>query len=82
MTYSTVDSGYHLLSCSIATDKVLVEKQEEIEMLQEKIRLLTLQLIEREEKISQLIKKMKSKQLLDNCYCCVYKILYSNYVLL
>ena len=34
-------------------------------MLQEKIRLLTLQLIEREEKISQLTENMKGKQLLD-----------------
>ena len=48
----------------IATDKVLVDKQEEIEMLQEKITLLTLQLMEREEKISQLMENMKGKQLL------------------
>ena len=34
-------------------------------MLQEKITLLTLQLMEREEKISQLMENMKSKQLLD-----------------
>ena len=61
MSYSTVSSTYHIWLCSIATDKVLVEKQEEIEMLQEKITLLTLQLMEREEKISQLMENMKGK---------------------
>ena len=65
MSYSIVSSKYHIWLCSIATDKVLVEKQEEIEMLQEKITLLTLQLMEREEKISQLMENMKGKQLLD-----------------
>ena len=49
-------------SCSIATDKVLVENQKEIEVLQEKTTSLTLQLMEREEKISQLLKKMKGKE--------------------
>ena len=47
----------------IATDKVLVEKQEENEILQEKIMSLTLQLKEREEATSQLMEKMKSKKL-------------------
>ena len=42
-----------------------MDKQEEIEMLQEKITSLTLQLMEREEKISQLMENMKGKQLLD-----------------
>ena len=65
MSYSIVSSTYHIWLCSIATDKALVEKQEEIEMLQEKITLLTLQLMEREEKISQLMENMKGKQLLD-----------------
>ena len=65
MSYNTVSSTYYIWLCSIATDKVLVEKQEEIEILQEKITLLTLQLKEREEKISQLMENMKSKQLLD-----------------
>ena len=46
----------------IATDKVLVEKQEENEILQEKIMSLTLQLKEREEAISLLMEKMKSKK--------------------
>ena len=50
---------------SIVTDKVLVDKQEEIEILQEKITSLTLQLMERDEKISQLMENMKGKQLLD-----------------
>ena len=66
MSYSTVSSTYHIWLCCIATDKILVEKQEENEMLQEKITLLTLQLMEREEKISQFMEKMKGKQLLDN----------------
>ena len=65
MSYSTDSSTYHIWLCSIATDKVLVEKQEEIEILQEKITSLTLQLMERDEKISQLIENMKGKQLLD-----------------
>ena len=65
MSYNTVSSTYYIWLCSIATDKVLVEKQEEIKMLQEKITLLTLQLMEREEKISQLMENMKCKQLLD-----------------
>ena len=47
MSYSTVSSTYHIWLCSIATDKVLVEKQEEIEILQEKITRLSLQLIEK-----------------------------------
>ena len=46
----------------IATDKVLVEKQEEIEILHEKMMSLTLELKEREEAISQLMEKMKSKK--------------------
>ena len=67
MSYSTVSSTYHtgIWLCSIATDKVLVDKQEEIEMLQEKIMSLTLHLMEREEKISHLMENMKGKQLLD-----------------
>ena len=40
-------STYHIWLCSIATDKVLVERQEEIEILQEKITNLTLQLLEK-----------------------------------
>ena len=63
--YSTVSSTYHIWLCSIATDKVLVEKQEEIEILQEKITTLTLHLMETEEKHIQLIEKVKGKQLLD-----------------
>ena len=67
MSYSTVSSTYHtgIWLCSIATDKVLVDKQEEIEILQEKIASLTLHLMERDEKISQLMENMKGKQLLD-----------------
>ena len=65
MSYNIVSSTYHIWICSIATDKVLVDKQEEIEILQEKITSLTLQLMEREEKISQLMENMKGKQLLD-----------------
>ena len=65
MSYSIASSTYHIWLCSIATDKVLIEKQEEIEMLQEKITLLSLQLMEREEKISQLMESMKGKKLLD-----------------
>ena len=62
MSYNTVSSTYHIWLCSIATDKVLVEKQEENEILQEKITSLTLQLKEREEAICQLMEKMKSKK--------------------
>ena len=65
MSYSTVSSTYHIWLCSIATDKVLVDKQEEIEILQEKVTSLNLQLMERDEKISQLMENMKGKQLLD-----------------
>ena len=65
MSYNTVSSTYHIWLCSIATDKLLVEKQKEIEMLQEKITLLNLQLMEREKKITQLMENMKGKQLLD-----------------
>ena len=76
MSYSTDNSTYHIQLCSITTDKVLVDKQEEIEILQEKITPLTLQLMEREEKISQLMENMKGKQLLD---ILLYQIhLYSN----
>ena len=38
MSYNTVSSTVHILLCSIVTDKVLVEKQEEIEILQKKIK--------------------------------------------
>ena len=62
MSYNTVSSTYHLWLWSIATDKVLVKKQEEIEILQEKITSLTLELKEREGVISQLMEKMKSKK--------------------
>ena len=62
MNYSTVSSKYHIWLCSIATDKVLVDKQEEIEILQEKITSLTLQLMERVEAISQLSEKLKGKE--------------------
>ena len=65
MSYNTVGSTYHIWLCSIATDKVLVEKQEEIGILQEKIASLTLQLMERDEKIIHLMENMKGKQLLD-----------------
>ena len=58
MSYNTFSNTYHIWLCSIVTDKVLVKKQEEIEILQEK-------LMEREEKISQLMENMKGKQLLD-----------------
>ena len=62
VSYNTVSSTYHIWLCSIATDKVLVEKQEENEILQEIITSLTLRLKEREETISQLMEKMKSKR--------------------
>ena len=62
MSYNTVSSTYHIWLCSIATDKVLVEKQEEIEILQEKITSLTLELKEREGAISQLMEKIKSNK--------------------
>ena len=62
MRYSTVSSTYHIWLCSIATDKVLVEKQEDIEALQMEIKSLNVQLMEKEESgISQLMKKMKGK---------------------
>ena len=52
VSYSAVSSTYyHIWLCSIATDKVLVEKDEEIEILQEKITTLTLQLKEKEGKL-------------------------------
>ena len=62
MSYNTVSSTYHIWLCSIVTDKVLVEKQEEIEILQEKVTSLTLRLKKREEATSLLMEKMKSKK--------------------
>ena len=62
MSYSTVSSIYHIWLCSIATNKVLVEKQEEIEALQMEIKSLNVEVMEREESgISQLMEKMKGK---------------------
>ena len=61
MSYNIVHSTYHIWLCSIATDKVLLEKQEEIQLLQEKVTLLSLQLMERKEKIRNLYVKMKGK---------------------
>ena len=50
--------------CFIATDKIVLAKEKDIEILQEKITRLTLQLMEREERISQLTNKLKgNKQL-------------------
>ena len=62
MSSNTVSKTYHIWVCSIATDKVLIDRQEENGILQEKITSLTLQLMEREEKSSQLMENMKGKQ--------------------
>ena len=43
----TVNGIYHIWLCSIASDKILVEKQGEIEILQEKITTQSLQLLEK-----------------------------------
>ena len=51
MSYSTVNNTNHILLCSVAIDKVLIDKEDNIEILQEKISLLTLQLKEREKRI-------------------------------
>ena len=62
MSYSTDSSPYHIWLCSIATNKVLVEKQEEIEALKIEIKSLNVEVMEREESgISQLMEKMKGK---------------------
>ena len=62
VSYSIVTNTYHIWLYSIATDKVLVDKQEEIEALQMKIKLLNVELMEREEsEISWLIEMMKGK---------------------
>ena len=54
----------HIWLCFIATDKIVLAKENDIEILQEKITRLTLQLMEREERISQLTNKLKgNKQL-------------------
>ena len=47
---------------SIATDKVLIDNRKEIETLQEKTTLLTLELKNREERVNQLIKNVKSRE--------------------
>ena len=55
-------STYHIWLCSIATNKVLVEKQEKIEALQIEIKSLNVEVMEREENgISQLMEKVKGK---------------------
>ena len=62
MSYNTVSSTYHIWLCSIATNKVLVEKQEKIEALQMEIKSLNVEVMEREESgISQLMEKIKGK---------------------
>ena len=63
MSYSTVSNTYLMrLIYSIDTDKVLVEKQEEIQALQVEIKSLSVRLMEREESgTSQLMEKMKGK---------------------
>ena len=65
MIYSTVYDIYCVWLCSIATDKVLIDKQEEIKILQEKITSLTIQVRESKEKNSNLMENMKGKQLLS-----------------
>ena len=60
MSYNTVSSTYHIRT--IDTDKVLVDKSKEIEILQEKIMSLNLKLKEKEGAISQLMEKIKSKK--------------------
>ena len=62
MSYIVLLVVHSICYVLIATDKVLVEKQEEIETLQEKLMSLTLELKKREEAISQLMEKMKSKK--------------------
>ena len=61
---STVET-YHIWLCCIATDEILKKKQKENEILQPKIKSLSLQLMEREEKFDQLMENMKGKQLPD-----------------
>ena len=61
MSYSTVISTYHIWLCSIATDIVLVEKQEAMKTLQEKIVSLSLQLTQSKENIRNLNVKMNGK---------------------
>ena len=62
MSYSTVNSTYHIWLYSIATDKVLVDKQEQIKGLQIKMKLLNVKLMEREESgMRWLIEMMKGK---------------------
>ena len=64
MSYITVSSTCHTWLCCISTDKISIEKQEEIKALQMEIKLLNVQLKgpEREEsRISQLMEKKKSK---------------------
>ena len=62
MSCNTVSSTYHIWLCSVATDKVLVEKQEEIEALQTGIKSLNVQIMETEGSgISQLMEEMKGK---------------------
>ena len=62
MSYNTDSSTYHIWLCSIATNKVLVEKQEKIEALQMEIKSPNVEVMEREESgISQLMEKIKGK---------------------
>ena len=56
---------YHIWLCCIATDEILKKKEKENEILQPKIKSLSLQLMEREEKFDQLMENMKGKQLPD-----------------
>ena len=60
---------YRIWLFPIATDKILVEKQKEIKILQEKLTSLNVHLMEREERIIQLMENMKGKQLLDILLC-------------
>ena len=66
MSYSIINSKNHILLCSIAVDKVLVDKEDNIEILQQKISSLTLELNKREGKIIQLMENMIGK----NIYRC------------
>ena len=60
MSYSTVSNTYHIWLCSIATDKVLVEKQEENDILQEKI-----QCLEKEVRLQRKDLANKDQEIMD-----------------
>ena len=63
----------------LAANKLLVDTQENLEILQEKVSTLTWQLNEREKKITQLIENMKGRNLKTFIIVLIHDFMYNKF---